>query len=57
MRISRLILSGVVAGTIFGTAGADLNRSHVANRDWPPHARFHAAAGWGTVASTQLLAL
>jgi len=57
MRISRLILSGAAIGTIIGTGRADLNASHVLNPAWPPHARFHNATGWGTVAGSQLLAL
>ena len=57
MRISRLLLSGAAIGTIVGTARADLNRTHVFNSNWPPHARFHGAAGWGTITGSQLLAL
>jgi hypothetical protein len=42
---------------LVGTARADVNRTHMFNPTWPPHARFHSAAGWGTVAGMQLFAL
>ncbi|MBO0730975.1 MAG: hypothetical protein J2P57_17095 [Acidimicrobiaceae bacterium] len=57
MRPSQLMLSGAAFGTIVGTARADLNRTHVFNSDWPPHARFHNVAGWGTIAGSQLMSL
>jgi hypothetical protein len=55
--ISALILSGAAVGTITGTARANINRTHMFNPSWPAHARFHSAAGWGTLAGLQLLAL
>jgi hypothetical protein len=36
-----LFLAGV---EVLGTPFADLNRLHVYNESWPPHARFHCAA-------------
>ncbi len=57
MRASQAILTGAAVGTIVGTGWADLNRTHVFNPRWPPHARFHGMAGWGTITAAQLLAL
>lgn len=56
-RVSRFVLSGAAIGTAIGTARADLNDTHVFNSKWPPHARFHSAAAWGTVLGSQLLSL
>jgi hypothetical protein len=57
MKPSQAVLTGAAVGTIIGTGQADLNRTHVFNQRWPPHARFHGIAGWGTITATQLLAL
>jgi hypothetical protein len=43
-RLGQVLLSLSLVGTAVGTVLADWNRSHVFNPDWPPHARFHAAA-------------
>ena len=57
MRASQAVLSGAAVGTIVGTGWADLNRTHVFNSRWPPHARFHGMAGWGTITASEMLAL
>jgi hypothetical protein len=51
-RVGRLLVTATVLGSGIGHALADLNRTHVFNPRWMPHARFHAAsavatdAGW-----------
>jgi hypothetical protein len=54
-RIGRLLVTTAVVGSGIGHAAADLNRTHVFNPRWMPHARFHAASavvtdvGWSAV--------
>ena len=59
-RVGRLLVAAAVLGSGIDRAWADLNRSHVFNPRWTPHARFHAASavatdvGW-SIASLWLL--
>ncbi|MFG2041422.1 DUF6640 family protein [Dactylosporangium sp. NPDC048998] len=54
-RIGRLLVTASVVGTGVSHAVADLNRTHVFNPRWKPHARFHTASavatdvGWSIV--------
>jgi hypothetical protein len=56
----RLLVTAAVLGSGLGHAAADLNRTHVFNPRWMPHARFHTASavatelGW-SIASLWLL--
>jgi hypothetical protein len=60
VNVGRLLVATAVVGSGTSHALADFNRTHVFNRRWTPHARFHAASsvvtdlGW-TVASLWLL--
>jgi hypothetical protein len=59
-RAGRLLVTAAVLGSGLGHAAADLNRTHVFNPRWMPHARFHTASavatelGW-SIASLWLL--
>lgn len=46
--VGRLLLTAAVLGSGIGHAVADLNRTHVFNPRWMPHARFHTASAVGT---------
>lgn len=48
----RWILSAVAAATTAGGYLADWNRTHLFNRRWPPHAKFHDA--WSILLGTGL---
>ena len=54
-KVGRLLVTAAVLGSGIGHALADLNRTHVFNPRWMPHARFHTASavvsdvGWAIV--------
>jgi hypothetical protein len=59
-KVGRLLVTAAILGTGPGFAWFDLNRTHVFNPRWTPHARFHDASavvtelGW-SIASLWLL--
>jgi hypothetical protein len=59
-RVGRLLVTAAILGTGPTFARFDLNRSHIFNPRWTPHARFHDASavvtelGW-SIASLWLL--
>jgi hypothetical protein len=49
-KVGRRLVAAAVLGSGFGHAAADLDRTHVFNPGWLPHARFHAASAVATEA-------
>ncbi|MCO5971272.1 DUF6640 family protein [Actinoallomurus soli] len=56
-RVGRSLVTAAVLGSGISNALADLNRTHVFNPCWPPHARFHAASAVTTNAGWSLTSL
>jgi hypothetical protein len=46
--VGRALVTAAVLGSGIGHAAADLNRTHVFNPRWMPHARFHTASAVAT---------
>lgn len=51
-RVGRLLLTAAALGGGVSHALADVNRTHVFNPRWTPHARFHAASSVATDVSS-----
>ncbi|GLW99034.1 DUF6640 family protein [Microtetraspora sp. NBRC 16547] len=56
-RVGQLLVTAAVLGTGISHALADLNRTHVFNPRWTPHARFHAASAVATDVGWSIAAL
>jgi hypothetical protein len=56
-RVGRLLVAAAVVGSGIGHAVADLNRTHVFNPRWMPHARFHTASAVATEVGWSLTSL
>ena len=41
--VGLLVLTAANLFQVFGTYAADWNETHIYNRNWPPHAKFHNA--------------
>lgn len=57
MFLGRILLTVALLSTLFGPIGADWNDTHVFNPNWPPHAKFHSAAGLFVTAGFSLIGL
>lgn len=55
--VGRLLVTAAVLGSGIGHAAADLNRTHVFNPRWKPHARFHNASAVATEAGWSIVSL
>jgi hypothetical protein len=55
--IGRRLVAAAVVGSAVGAVGADLNRTHVFNPQWMPHARFHSVVGLTSVVGWSLTGL
>jgi hypothetical protein len=55
--VGRRLVTAAVVSSAVGAVGADLNRTHVFNPQWMPHARFHSVAGLTSVVGWSLTGL
>lgn len=56
-RVGRLLVTAAILGSGPGHVWADLNRTHVFNPQWTPHARFHDASAVATEMGWSIAAL
>ncbi|WP_377273091.1 DUF6640 family protein [Peterkaempfera sp. SMS 1(5)a] len=56
-RAGRLLVTAAVVGSGVGHALADVNRTHVFNPRWTPHARFHTVSATATDVGWSIVSL
>jgi hypothetical protein len=57
MRLSKILISFACLCTIIIPSIMDLNKTHMTNPLWPPHARFHWSIQWYSVTAFNGIAL
>jgi heme/copper-type cytochrome/quinol oxidase subunit 1 len=57
MGLGRGIIGLSVISTVAAVLYADMNKTHVFNNEWPPHARFHAVVAIFATTAYALVAL